>query len=193
MERSSRLCRITCKIISIVFFRFMLELIFSRKEGFKCCRKDFNRAGVKRKLRAPRLIGLPLSLPAPGAAQAQIRQLKKLLRFLCPLQLNKKRGPAASYRSLGLSFNSRSKFSLTRPPPKANRVNPVWHLEEFTVGFDYIPDRQPAPHRYLGIALVPTHRQVNVATSPVRMVTRCCLGRVHQQETQQRTAWFADV
>src|SRR6202035_729274 len=55
------------------------------------------------------------------------------------------------------------------------------------------PDRQPASHRYLGNALVPTHRQVNVPTSPVRMNTRCCLGRLHQQEAQQGTALLADV
>ena len=28
------------------------------------------------------------------------------------------------------------------------------------------------------------HRQVNIPTSPVRMSTRCCLGRLHQQEPQ---------
>ena len=46
------------------------------------------------------------------------------------------------------------------------------------------PNRQPAPHRYLGNALVPTHRQVNVPTSPVGMDTRRRLGRLHQQEAQ---------
>src|SRR3984893_8743806 len=55
------------------------------------------------------------------------------------------------------------------------------------------PDRQPAPHRYLGNALVSTHRQVNILMSPARMDTRCCLGRLHQQEAQQGIALFADV
>src|SRR5258707_10636993 len=36
-------------------------------------------------------------------------------------------------------------------------------------------DSQPAPHRYLGNAFVSTHRQVNVSTSPVRIVPRSCL------------------
>src|SRR6266851_6759350 len=43
---------------------------------------------------------------------------------------------------------------------------------------------QPASHRYLGDALMSTHRQVDVPTSPVRMVTRGCLSRLHQQEAQ---------
>src|SRR5258708_20274832 len=55
------------------------------------------------------------------------------------------------------------------------------------------PYRQPSPHRYLGNTFVSTHRQVDVPTSPVRMDTRCCLGRLHQQEAQQRTALLADV
>ena len=54
-------------------------------------------------------------------------------------------------------------------------------------------NRHPAPHRYLGNALVPAHRQMLVATSPVRMDTRRRLGRLHQQETQQGTALLADV
>src|SRR6202521_6125872 len=41
------------------------------------------------------------------------------------------------------------------------------------------PNRQPASHRYLGNALVSTHRQVPVPTSPVRMDTRRCLGCLH--------------
>src|SRR5271163_4098586 len=54
-------------------------------------------------------------------------------------------------------------------------------------------DRQPASHRYLGYALVPTHRQMDVPTSPVGMDTHCCLGRLHQQKTQQGTALLADM
>jgi hypothetical protein len=46
-------------------------------------------------------------------------------------------------------------------------------------------NRHPAPHRSLGNALVPAHRQALVATSPVRMDTRRRLGRLHQQEAQQ--------
>src|SRR5215467_11147958 len=45
-------------------------------------------------------------------------------------------------------------------------------------------NRHPAPHRYLGNALVSTHRQVNVATSPVRMDSCRRLGCLHQQEAQ---------
>ena len=51
----------------------------------------------------------------------------------------------------------------------------------------------PAPHGYLGNALVPAHRQAFVATSPVRMDMRRRLGRLHQQEAQQAIALLADV
>src|SRR6266478_3900405 len=54
-------------------------------------------------------------------------------------------------------------------------------------------DSQPAPHRYLGNTLVPSHRQVNVPTSPVRIVPRSRLRSLHQQEAQQRIALLADV
>src|SRR5262249_20074141 len=54
-------------------------------------------------------------------------------------------------------------------------------------------DSQPAPHGDLGDALVPTHRQVEVPTSPVRMAPHRCLRRLHQQEAQQRVALLADV
>ena len=52
---------------------------------------------------------------------------------------------------------------------------------------------QPAAHRYLGNTLVPTHRQMYVATSPVGVNARRRLGRLHQQEAQQRTALLTDV
>src|SRR5712671_2254784 len=54
-------------------------------------------------------------------------------------------------------------------------------------------DSQPATHCYLGNALVPTHRQVHVPTSPVRIVPHSCLSSLHQQEAQQRVALLADV
>src|SRR6266481_5458940 len=54
-------------------------------------------------------------------------------------------------------------------------------------------NRQTPSHRHLGNALVPTHRQVQVPTSPVRLDTRCCLGGLHQQEAQQGTTLLADV
>src|SRR5215468_4898573 len=54
-------------------------------------------------------------------------------------------------------------------------------------------DSQSAPHCYLGNALVPTHRQVNVPTSPVCIIPRSCLSSLHQQETQQGIALLADV
>src|ERR1700730_2752706 len=52
---------------------------------------------------------------------------------------------------------------------------------------------QLLPHRYLGNALVPTHRQVHVPTSPLRIASCCRLGGLYQQESQQGVAWFADV
>ena len=54
-------------------------------------------------------------------------------------------------------------------------------------------NRHPAPQGYLGNGLVPTHRQVLVSPSPVRMNTRRRLGRLHQQEAQQGTTLLADV
>src|SRR5258708_20823137 len=54
-------------------------------------------------------------------------------------------------------------------------------------------DSQPARHRYLGNAFVPTHRQVNVPTSPVRIVPRSCLSSLHQQEAQQGVTSLADM
>src|SRR5258708_13145066 len=65
---------------------------------------------------------------------------------------------------------------LTAVPPHPVQTNP-----------------QPAPHRYLGYALVPTHCQVNVPTSPVRIVPRSCLSSLYQQEAQQGVPWFAIV
>jgi hypothetical protein len=55
------------------------------------------------------------------------------------------------------------------------------------------PNRQPALHRSLGDAPVPMHRQVEVATPPVRVAPCRRLGRLHQQESQQRIALLADV
>src|SRR5262250_2547692 len=54
-------------------------------------------------------------------------------------------------------------------------------------------DSQPAPHCYLGNALVPTNRQVNVEPSPVWIILRTCLSSLHQQEPQQGIALLADV
>src|ERR1700689_1614097 len=54
-------------------------------------------------------------------------------------------------------------------------------------------NRQPASHRYLGNTLVSTHRQMDIPTSPVRMDTRGCLGRLHQPKTQQGIALLANV
>src|SRR6266849_829468 len=54
-------------------------------------------------------------------------------------------------------------------------------------------DSQPAPHRHLGYAFVPSHRQVNVPTSPVWIVPHSCLGSLHQQEAQQGVPLLADV
>src|ERR1700693_6122794 len=54
-------------------------------------------------------------------------------------------------------------------------------------------DPQLPPHRYLGNAPVPTHRQVHVPTSPLRVASCGRLGGLHQQEAQQGVALFADV
>ena len=54
-------------------------------------------------------------------------------------------------------------------------------------------NRQTSPHRDLGNALVPAHRQVHVATSPLRVDSCCRLCRLHQQESQQRISLLADV
>jgi len=55
------------------------------------------------------------------------------------------------------------------------------------------PNRHPATHRHFGNALVPSHRQVQVATPPVRVEARGCLCSLHQQVAQQGTALLADV
>ena len=55
------------------------------------------------------------------------------------------------------------------------------------------PNRQPAAHRHLGNALLPTHRQVHVPTSPVRIGPYRRLRCLHQQEAQQGVALLADV
>src|SRR5580658_10781948 len=52
---------------------------------------------------------------------------------------------------------------------------------------------QLPPHRYLGNALVSTHRQVSVPTSPFRIASCRRLGSLHEQESQQAVALFADV
>src|SRR5450432_4514809 len=54
-------------------------------------------------------------------------------------------------------------------------------------------DSQPAPHRHLGNALVPTHRQMYVATFPVWMNACRRLSCLHQQEAQQGVTLLADV
>src|SRR5271157_6513494 len=48
-------------------------------------------------------------------------------------------------------------------------------------------------HCYLGYALVPTHRQVHVAASPLRIDSCCRLSCLHQQESQQGVALLADM
>src|SRR6266849_5488338 len=54
-------------------------------------------------------------------------------------------------------------------------------------------NRQTPSHRYLGNALVPTHRQVHVATSPLRVGACRRLGCLDEQESQQRISLLADV
>src|SRR5271167_325899 len=55
------------------------------------------------------------------------------------------------------------------------------------------PNRQLASHRYLRNALLPTHGQVKVPTTPIWIRTHRRLSCFHQQEPQQSTALFADV
>jgi hypothetical protein len=50
------------------------------------------------------------------------------------------------------------------------------------------PHSESPGHGHLGDVALPTHRQVHVPSSPVRIATRCRLCRFHQQETQQRAA-----
>jgi hypothetical protein len=59
----------------------------------------------------------------------------------------------------------------TMPDSELSRVRTELHrLRILTIPPHPVqPDRQPASHRYLGNALVPTHRQVYVATSPVEL------------------------
>src|SRR6202521_2674084 len=65
---------------------------------------------------------------------------------------------------------------LTSIPPHPVQANP-----------------QLPPHRYLSNALVSTHRQVNIPASPLRIASYWRLGGLHQQESQQGVALFADV
>src|SRR6266403_1420320 len=55
------------------------------------------------------------------------------------------------------------------------------------------PNRQSSGHGHLGDVPLPTHRQVYVPSSPVRIPTRCCLCCFSQQETQQGATLFGDV
>src|SRR5260370_8317615 len=54
-------------------------------------------------------------------------------------------------------------------------------------------NRQSAPHGYLGNVLVPTHRQVHIPASPVRMNAPSCLARLHRQNSQQGTTSFPAI
>ena len=55
------------------------------------------------------------------------------------------------------------------------------------------PNCQSSSHGHLGNVPLPTHRQMHVPTSPIRITSRrglCCFS---QQETQQRAALLGDV
>jgi hypothetical protein len=100
----------------------------------------------------------------------------------------------------GLSrLESRTPFGRSLPqrhctrrfPTELSRVRTELHRRRIFAGVSPHPvqaDSQPAPHRYLGNALVPTHRQVNVPTPPGWVATRSCLSSLHQQEAQQGAA-----
>src|SRR5215831_12741026 len=55
------------------------------------------------------------------------------------------------------------------------------------------PSCHPPTHRYLGNALVSTHRQMNIPTPPVQVGPHCRLRGLHEQETQQTVALLRDV
>src|SRR6202167_6243845 len=55
------------------------------------------------------------------------------------------------------------------------------------------PHSESSSYRHLSDVLLPTHRQVHVPSSPVRITSRRCLCCFHQQETQNRTALLGDV
>ena len=54
-------------------------------------------------------------------------------------------------------------------------------------------NRESSGHGYLGNASLPTHRQVHVPSSPVRITSCRCLCRFSQQESEQGTPLFGDV
>ena len=55
------------------------------------------------------------------------------------------------------------------------------------------PNCQSSGHSHFGNVPLPTHRQMHVPSSPVRITTRCGLCCFSQQETQQRAALLGDV
>src|SRR5450755_2753161 len=70
-----------------------------------------------------------------------------------------------------------------RAVPRTNRTLTTanTHIHSATSSTSQPPACVPS---HLGNALVPTHRQVKVPTSPVWMNTRRCLGRLYQQKAQ---------
>ena len=79
---------------------------------------------------------------------------------------------------VGLVFWSKRldwRRALTIRP--TGNANPTW-------GHPVQANRQTTPHRNLSNALVPTNRQANVASSPLRVDSCCRLGSLYQQEAQ---------
>ena len=72
--------------------------------------------------------------------------------------------------SHGVLLRAMSGTELSRVRPNSNDCE-YSHIHPATSSTTS-PDRQPASHRYLGNALVSSHRQVDVPTSSVRMHTR---------------------
>src|SRR6185295_7654687 len=55
------------------------------------------------------------------------------------------------------------------------------------------PNREFPGHGCLGYVLVSSHRQVHIATPPVRITSRGCLCCFHQQEAQQHIALLTEM
>ena len=105
--------------------------------------------------------------------------------YYCKLPCRERDAQSSGRRSTSRHVRYRAVPRTNRTLTTANTHNHSAHPVQ--------PNRQPAPHRYLGNALVPTHGQVHVPTSPVGMDTRRRLGRLHQLEAQQGVDLLADM
>src|SRR6266852_7402599 len=77
------------------------------------------------------------------------------------------------------------------PVPSCPAYEPNSNDCEYSLPFRHIQYKRTARRRpiaTLAMLLWPTHRQVHVATSPLRIASCCRLGGLHQQEAQQGVA-----